>query len=71
MAHEIGHLLLGPKRHSRSGIMRARWDQEDLRLAAEARLRFTSQQAELIRAEVRARTGDQQAPQGSGPAPLE
>jgi len=32
MAHEIGHLLLGPNSHSRDGIMRAQWNPGDLRV---------------------------------------
>ena len=30
MAHEIGHLLLGTHDHTRSGLMRGRWDVRDL-----------------------------------------
>ena len=52
IAHEIGHLLLPHNSHSRSGIMRARWDRQDLRLATLGDLFFTAQQAESIRAEV-------------------
>jgi hypothetical protein len=48
MAHEIGHLLL-PYGHSATGLMRADWNAKDLRLAADGRLNFTSEQAELIR----------------------
>ena len=29
-AHEIGHLLLGTNSHAASGIMRARWESEEL-----------------------------------------
>ncbi len=49
MAHEIGHLLLGPNSHSLSEIMRAKWHPKDLKVLAKASLLFTSQQAELIR----------------------
>ena len=48
MAHEIGHLLL-PYGHSSTGLMRADWNAKDLRLALDGRLKFTSEQAELIR----------------------
>jgi hypothetical protein len=51
LAHEIGHLLLGTNSHSPFGIMRARLTREDLLRP----LRFTSAQAGLIRADVRAR----------------
>ena len=43
LAHEVGHLLLGP-RHSREGIMKARWSSRDLKLASECRLRFSPDQ---------------------------
>jgi hypothetical protein len=55
-AHEIGHLLLGSGQHSTVGIMRGRWNQEDLRRASQGSLLFTAQQSKLIRAGVRART---------------
>lgn len=48
MAHEIGHLLL-PYGHSATGLMRADWDGQDLRLAVRGQLKFTAEQAELIR----------------------
>jgi hypothetical protein len=43
MAHEIGHLLLGENSHARDGIMRAVWDEAELRLIAQGRLLFSSQ----------------------------
>ena len=57
MAHEIGHLLLGSNSHSPTGIMRAKWNRDELELARLGRLLFTPEQSALIRAEVRARTG--------------
>jgi len=54
-AHEIGHLLLRSNQHSTVGIMRGRWNQEDLRRASQGSLLFTGEQSEFIRAEVRAR----------------
>jgi len=48
MAHEIGHLLL-PYGHSATGLMRAKWDEKDLRLAVHGQLNFTAEEAELIR----------------------
>ena len=59
-AHEIGHLLLGPQSHSRTGIMRAPWRRTDLKRAARGRLLFTPQQAKRIRADVLARIGQQE-----------
>jgi hypothetical protein len=55
-AHEIGHLLLRSNQHSTVGIMRGRWNPEDLRRASRGCLLFTAQQSELMRTEVRART---------------
>lgn len=52
ITHEVGHLLLPNNSHSRTGVMRARFDRQDLRLAAFGDLIFTAQQAESIRAEV-------------------
>ncbi|HET9179101.1 MAG TPA: hypothetical protein VFQ24_12155 [Terriglobia bacterium] len=43
IAHELGHLLLGP-RHSAEGIMKARWASEDLELASQCKLRFSPEQ---------------------------
>jgi len=39
MAHELGHLLLGPG-HAPSGIMRAAWDAADLNRIRQGRLHF-------------------------------
>jgi hypothetical protein len=56
IAHEIGHLLLGPNRHSVSGIMRARWDRRDIREELQGAMLFTPQQARLMQAEMQRRT---------------
>ena len=45
LAHEIGHLLLAENSHSGTGILRARWGDQDLRMIACGRLWFTSEQA--------------------------
>jgi hypothetical protein len=55
LAHEIGHLLLGSNSHSPSGLMKARWDKEELRKATLELLRFDSEQKEQMRADVAAR----------------
>ena len=52
MAHEIGHLFLGPNSHSAVGIMRAGWNEDDLKRASQAGLMFTADQARRIRADV-------------------
>jgi hypothetical protein len=62
IAHEIGHLLLGPDRHSDHGIMRANWGPRDLQEAARGQLVFTTEQGERIRREVRARMDQSEAP---------
>jgi hypothetical protein len=54
MAHEIGHLLLDGG-HSPTGLMRAKWDREELKLAERRQLEFTPEQSVLIRKEVAAR----------------
>ena len=59
IAHEIGHLLLGSNSHSSSGLMSARWNARELRLAARAQLNFTGQQEKAIRADVQGRWRDQ------------
>ena len=59
MAHEIGHLFLGPNSHSLVGIMRARWNEGDLKRASQADFTFTAAQAKHIRTEVRRRQEQQ------------
>jgi hypothetical protein len=55
VAHEIGHILLGSKAHTRSGIMRSRFERAEMRLAASGELRFGPAQAQRMRANVEAR----------------
>jgi hypothetical protein len=45
IAHELGHLLLPPKSHSTTGLMR---DPIDLEMASARHLRFSTEQAALI-----------------------
>jgi hypothetical protein len=58
VAHELGHLLLGPKAHSEQGIMRANWNHSDMQRGIRGQLRFTAQQAQLIRANVQSRCSE-------------
>lgn len=51
IAHEIGHLL-GVAQHSETGLMRARWDDQDLKSLAKGRLLFTGDQAIRLRTAV-------------------
>jgi hypothetical protein len=48
MAHELGHLLLPPPAHADRGVMRPRWDGDDLRHVADGSLAFTMEEARAI-----------------------
>src|SRR5258708_3243068 len=50
MAHELGHILLGPNAHSLVGVMRGTLLQEDWVKAAQDTLGFTHSQNRQIRA---------------------
>ena len=50
IAHEVGHLLLPTFAHSPTGLMRAQWDEMQVRDAARRALTFTDGQADRIRA---------------------
>jgi len=54
IAHELGHLLLGPRAHSPTGVMTPHWSRDFLKLASRDFLRFTPEQAERLRAQVSA-----------------
>ena len=56
IAHELGHLLLNLKGHSAHGIMRGEMDFTDRHDS----LLFTPQQAEVLRADVRRRSGQRE-----------
>jgi len=49
MAHEMGHLLLGPMPHARVGIMRGEWTAEDLQSITMGSFLFSPHQSVLIR----------------------
>jgi hypothetical protein len=51
IAHEIGHLLLPAGSHSSTGIMRARWQENDFKLMATGSLWFTPEHGKLIKSE--------------------
>ncbi|HXH51239.1 MAG TPA: hypothetical protein VNM47_18010 [Terriglobia bacterium] len=55
ICHEFGHVLLRSNTHSRSGIMRVRWDRDDLKYLTWGRLTFTPAERELIHSEAMAR----------------
>ncbi len=52
IAHEIGHLLLGSNSHSMAGLMKARWNDGDLKLADMGRLHFSPKEGSVMRADV-------------------
>lgn len=54
IAHELGHLLLGCSSHVSSGIMRARWEEDELYRVARGSLLFTAEQSARMRAKVTA-----------------
>lgn len=49
MAHEMGHLLLGSRSHAVSGLMRARWQPDELRLIRMGALQFLPEQGQRMR----------------------
>ena len=57
-AHEIGHLLLGPGRHSQAGLMSLPWTRRELTAMARGRLRFTVEEGRRIRREAATRATD-------------
>ena len=56
IAHELGHLLLGPKNHSSNGIMSPRWTVAEVRRIGTANLFFTTREAAAIRKRIAAST---------------
>jgi hypothetical protein len=55
IAHEIGHLLLGPNSHSVTGIMQPQWDSKQMRDVLMGILLFTANEPKRMRAQARAR----------------
>lgn len=54
MAHELGHLL-GIRGHSMLGVMHMVWTRQELTMAQQGRLLFTSDERRAIREQVRKR----------------
>lgn len=48
LAHEIGHILQGVNRHSESGIMKAKWDENDYRRMTYKPLAFAAEDVRLF-----------------------
>ena len=58
IAHEIGHLLLGSNSHSMAGLMKARWNDGDLKLLDIGRLHFSTKEGAVMRADVVSRNSE-------------
>lgn len=48
LVHEVTHLLQNCDHHSKSGVMRSRWDKEDFATMARSTLPFTDEDVDLI-----------------------
>jgi hypothetical protein len=55
MAHELGHLLLGVRSHSASGIMHVPWQKKELEIIAQGSMLFTPWEAQTMRSKIQAR----------------
>lgn len=62
MTHEITHLLQGILRHSQTGVMKARWDANDLMQMAYTPLPFTAEDTDLIQRGLRRRAASAGGP---------
>jgi hypothetical protein len=61
LAHEMGHILLNTANHSPSGIMRGVWDVNTWNDAFSGKMLFSTEQAQILQAEVLRRTAQQDA----------
>ncbi len=61
MAHELGHLVLGPHCHSREGIMEGIWQSKAIARASHGILLFTAGQGEVIRVAIGRRNTSHEA----------
>jgi hypothetical protein len=52
IAHELGHVLLPAPAHTASGLMKAEWDDDDIRRLATGARAFTAEQATLMNAAI-------------------
>jgi hypothetical protein len=65
IGHELGHLLLQDRGHTGSGIMTADWRGKELTALAQHRVRFSKEQADVLRLNVMRRL--REAAVGPGP----
>lgn len=56
IAHEIGHLLIGTNHHSAKGLMRAVWTDLELRRSVGLEWRFSTSEAQCMRATIARRS---------------
>jgi hypothetical protein len=61
LAHEIGHLLLGPNSHSPTGIMMAGWSEEEMQTMTRRLLFFSEDESRRMREALLARSATSQA----------
>jgi hypothetical protein len=61
VAHEIGHLLLGTKNHTDTGLMQALWSRDSLRATGDAAWTFTAREGRAMRDALRVRAAQQYA----------
>jgi len=64
IAHELGHLL-GVRDHAAVGVMHMPWNKQELTMAQQGRLLFTSDEKRAIQAQVRMRQIAECAPRAS------
>jgi hypothetical protein len=62
LVHEVTHILEGITRHSKCGIMKARWDREDHFEIGLGRLEFAPEDVDLIHRGLAARDAHQPSP---------
>ena len=68
LVHEITHILQAVSRHSETGIMRARWDEEDLLNMYWKPLEFEPRDIDLINRGLAARAARQMVALNTAPA---
>jgi len=58
IAHEVGHLLLGPNAHSSLGVMQAVWNPAQVKQITTGALNFTPDQSQRLQDAIRVRKGE-------------
>jgi hypothetical protein len=59
IAHEIGHLLLGPNSHAVGGVMQERWGRRQVDQALMGWMLFLPEQSQVMRAKIQMRMKQQ------------